>query len=240
VGAYFFNFGERIMSSLKFELDAELRNDIGRGASRRLRQANKVPAVMYGAGEAAVSVILDHNKTMQALSHEAFYSHILTLKMGQKNEKVILKAIQRHPVKPRIQHIDFLRVKADQKLHMQVPLHFIGEENAPGVKDGGVFSHIMSGVEVSCLPADLPEFIEVDLSGMELNQTLHLTELKLPKGVELVALAHGAEGHDLPVVSIHVPRVIEEEVVEAVAEEAAPAEGEAPAEPAADGEESKE
>lgn len=225
------------MSSLKFELEAELRQDIGRGASRRLRREDKVPAVVYGAGEEALSLVLDHNKTMHALSHESFYSHILTLKMGKKSEKVILKALQRHPVKPRIQHIDFLRVKADQKLSMHVPLHFTGEEAAPGLKEGGAFSHHMNDVLVSCLPADLPEFIEVDLSGMVLNQTVHLTELKLPKGVELVALAHGVEGHDLPMVSIHIPRVVEEEVVEAAAPEGEPAEGEAGAEPTAEGSE---
>jgi large subunit ribosomal protein L25 len=223
------------MSSIKFELEAELRNDIGRGASRRLRQANKIPAVIYGADKEAVTLALDHNKTMHALSHEAFYSHILTLNMGKTKEKVILKALQRHPVKPRIQHIDFLRISANQKLHMHVPLHFKGEEQAPGVKEGGVISHHMNDVEVSCLPADLPEFIEVDLSQFQLNQTLHITELKLPKGVELVALAHGAEGHDLPVASLHVPRVVEEVAVEAVAEESA--EGATPA--PAEGEEKK-
>jgi large subunit ribosomal protein L25 len=227
------------MSSLKFELEAEHRKDIGRGASRRLRQADKIPAVVYGAGEEALSLVLDHNKTMNALSHEAFYSHILTLKVGKTNEKVILKAMQRHPVKPRIQHIDFLRIKADQKLNMHIPLHFMGEEDAPGLKEGGVFSHQMSDVEVSCLPADLPEFIEVDLSTFVLNQTLHLTELKLPKGVELVALAHGVEGHDFPIVSLHVPRVIVEEVVETAAEEGAAEGGEAAAAPAAEGEEQK-
>lgn len=221
------------MSSIKFELEAELRNDIGRGASRRLRQADKIPAVIYGADKEAVTLALDHNKTMHALSHEAFYSHILTLNVGKTKEKVILKDLQRHPVKPRIQHIDFLRVSEHQKLHMHVPLHFKGEEQAPGIKEGGVFSHQMNDIEVSCLPADLPEFIEVDLSEFKLNQTLHISELKLPKGVELVALAHGTEGHDLPVVSLHVPRVVEEEVVateETVAEEPTEAATATPAE----------
>lgn len=224
------------MSNIKFELEAELRNDIGKGASRRLRYADKVPAVVYGAGEPAVSLTLDHNKTSHALSHEAFYSHILTLKVGKKAEKVILKSMQRHPAKPRIQHIDFLRVRADQKLHMHVPLHFIGEDLAPGLKEGGVFSHAMSDVEVSCLPANLPEFIEVDVSNMALNQVLHLSDLKIPEGVEFVAFAHGVEGHDTPVVSIHIPRIIEEEVVAAPVEEGAeqPAEGEEGAAPAAE------
>jgi len=207
------------MATMKFELEAEIRADIGKGASRRLRHANKVPAVVYGGNEKSLSLTLDHNKTLHALSHEAFYSHILNLKIDKTTEKVILKDVQRDPAKPRIAHIDFLRVRADQQLHMHVPLHFIGEENAPGLKEGGVFSHLMSDVEVVCLPANLPEFIEVDVSGMMLDQTLHLSDLKLGKGVELAAFAHGAEGHDHPVISIHIPRIIEEEVVEAVTEE---------------------
>ncbi len=226
------------MSAITFELDAEVRENIGRGASRRLRVADKVPAVVYGAGEKPVSLMLDHNKTMHALSHEAFYSHILTINIGKKSEKVILKAMQRHPAKPRILHMDFLRVRADQKLHMHIPLHFKGDELAPGVKEGGVFSHVMSDIEVSCLPADLPEFIEVDVSNMALNDVLHLTNLKLPKGVEIVALARDAESHDAPVVSLHIPKIIEEEVVEAAPAEgeegAMPAEGEEGAAPAAD------
>jgi large subunit ribosomal protein L25 len=212
-------------STIKFELEADVRADVGKGASRRLRHADKVPAIVYGAGEEPVSLTLDHNKAMHALSHEAFYSHILTLKVGQKNEKVILKAVQRNPSKPRLSHIDFLRVRADQKLHMHVPLHFLGEEEAPGLAEGGVFSHILSDVEVSCLPADLPEFIEVNVAHMALNDTLHLADIKLPKGVELVAFAHGVEEHNLPVISIHIPRIIEEEVVEETAASEEGAEG---------------
>ena len=217
------------MSSITFELDAEVRADIGKGASRRLRHTNKIPAVVYGAGEAAVSLTLDHDKIAHKLANEAFYSRILTLTINGKSEKVILKALQRNPSKPRVSHMDFLRVRADQKLHMHVPLHFIGAEEAPGVKDGGVFSHMMSDVEISCLPANLPEFISVDVKGFVLDQVWHLSDLKLPKDVELVALAHGVEGHDLPVVSLHIPKMIEEETSEEVAEgeEAAPAEDEA-------------
>jgi large subunit ribosomal protein L25 len=216
------------MASINFELEAEVRENIGRGASRRLRHADKVPAILYGAGEPAVSLIFDHNKLLKSLSFEAFYSHILTLKMGKKSEKVILKAVQRHPAKPRVMHIDLLRIRADQKLHMHIPLHFLGAENAPGVKDGGVISHGMSDVEVICLPADLPEYLEVDISNLALNGVIHLSEIKIPKGVEFAAFAHGVEGHDLPVVSIHMPR-IEEEVVEAPVEEEASAEGSAAA-----------
>ena len=129
--------------------------------------------------------------------------------------------MQRHPAKPRILHMDFLRVRSDQKLVMNVPLHFIGEEKAPGLKEGGVFSHNMNNVEVSCLPADLPEFIEVDVSKMALNDVLHLSNLVLPKGVEILALSQGDEAHDSSVVSLHVPRVIEETVEAAPAEEGA-------------------
>ena len=207
------------MSAISFELDAEVRNDIGKGASRRLRHANKVPAVIYGAGQKPVSLTLDHNKVSNALSHEAFYSHILTLKIENKGEQVILKAVQRNPAKPRIHHIDFLRVRADQKLHMHVPLHFVGDEKAPGIGQGGVVYHAMTDVEISCLPANLPEFIEVDTTAMNLDETLHLSDLKLPEGVELVALSHGVEGHDLPVVSIHKPRIIEDEPLDVPAAE---------------------
>lgn len=211
------------MATIKFELEAEVRQDIGKGASRRLRHSNKVPAIIYGAGEDPVSLTLDHDKVTVALSHEAFYSHILALHVGKKKENVILKDVQRHPARPRIQHIDFLRVRADQKLHMNVPLHFIGEEKAPGLKEGGIISHLVSDVEISCLPADLPEHIKLDVSQLGLNQTLHLSDIKLPKGVELVAFAHGVEDHDLPVITIHIPRIVEEEVVteEAATEEPA-------------------
>lgn len=208
------------MSSIKFELEATVREDIGKGASRRLRHTNKVPAVVYGADKKAVSLTLDHNKVVTALSHEAFYSHILTLKVGGKSEQVILKDLQRDPAKPRIHHMDFLRISANQKLHMHIPLHFVGDDKAPGVSEGGVVYHAMNDVEVSCLPANLPEFLEVDTSKLKLDETLHLSDIKLPKGVELVALSHGVEGHDLPVVSIHKPRIIEEEPLEATEETA--------------------
>lgn len=216
--------------TIKYELDAEVRETAGRGASRRLRQSDKIPAVVYGGGQPAMTLVLDHNKTKQALTNESFYSRILTLKIGKNAEKVILKDVQRHPAKPRITHLDFLRIRADQKLRMNVPIHFIGEDKAPGLKEGGVISHHMSDVEVSCLPADLPEYIELDASNLGLNQSLHLSHLKLPKNVELVAFSHGKEGHDQTIMSIHVPKV--EEEAPAVTAEAAPGEGkegEAPA-----------
>lgn len=198
------------MASLKkFEFVAEARETVGRGASRRLRHAEKVPAVVYGAGKDPVSLILDHNMTLRTLEHEAVYSHILTLKIGAESERVILKDLQRHPYKPRILHVDFQRVRSDVKLQMHVPIHFTGDENPPGVKEGGTIAHLMSDVEVSCLPDDLPEFLELDLSNMELNQILHLSDIPLPKGVEIVSLTHD---RNHPVVSIHIPRVVEEVV----------------------------
>jgi large subunit ribosomal protein L25 len=211
-------------SKIKFELDATVRHDMGKGASRRLRREEKVPGVVYGGGKEPVALTMEHKHIAKSLSHEAFYSHILTLKTGSDAERVILKDVQRHPYKPRIVHVDFQRVRADEKLHMHIPLHFVGAENAPGVKDaGGLVSHIMSDVEISCLPDDLPEYIEVDISAMQLNDILHLSDLKLSKGVEIIALSHG---DDKPVVSIHMPRIEEEPVAE---ETEAPAPSEVPA-----------
>lgn len=188
--------------SVSFELNAELRSDMGKGASRRLRRdADKVPAVIYGAGKDALSISLLHKDMFLNLEHEAFYSHVLTIKVDGKTEKVILKDLQRHPYKARILHADFLRVDESAKLHKKVPLHFLNEASAPGVKTaGGSVDRSVSEVEIICLPQDLPEFIEVDLGNLELNQVLHLSDLKLPKGVELVELS---KGHDLSVVSIH-------------------------------------
>src|SRR3990167_5431764 len=171
------------------------------------------------------------------LENEAFYSHILTLNINGESERVILKDLQRHPFRAEILHVDFQRVRADQKLHMNIPLHFIGGENAPGAKDaGGVISHIMTDVEISCLPDDLPEYIEVDISTLELNQILHLSDIKLPKGVELVDLLHE---NDKPIVSLHIPR--EEPEPELITEETPVSASEVPAiEQKAEGEEGEE
>ena len=216
------------MSSVDFNINAEVRDDLGKGASRRLRRQGKIPAVVYGAGKDAQSLTLDHADFAHHLEHEAFYSHILTLTVDGKGEQVVLKDLQRHPAKPFINHADFLRVSAKEKLRMSVPLHFLGEDVAPGVKiGGGMVSHNITEVEVSCLPKDLPEYLEVDMSEVELEQSVHLSDIPLPKGVELVELSHGAE-HDQAVAAIHKTRGSMEEVeetTEAAAEEA-PAEGE--------------
>jgi large subunit ribosomal protein L25 len=192
-----------------FELPVEIRQNFGKGAARRLRRLDqKVPAVIYGAGKPALSVMLTQHHLGQALKNEAVYSHILTLKLDTTEEKVVLKDLQRHPSKPLILHADFLRVSATEKLDMHVPLHFLHEDVAPGVKlQKGIISHMLNEVEIRCLPADLPEYIAVDLSQLNLGETIHLSELKLPKGVELVALSHA---DDRPVVSIHKLVVIEE------------------------------
>ncbi len=209
---------------VSFELNAEIRNDLGKGASRRLRRSGKLPAILYGAGKDPLPLQMDHDAVMHKLEHEAFYSHILTVKMGGDEVKAVLKDLQRHPYKPGVLHMDLQRIDESEKLRMQVPLHFVGEDIAPGVKQsGGVISHLVTEVEITCLPRHLPEYIEVDVSGLGVNESLHLSDLALPEGVELVELAHGPE-HDLPVVSIHLPRG----AVEAAAgeEEAEAGEGE--------------
>ncbi len=198
-----------------YEVEASVRHDMGKGASRRLRREKKVPGVVYGGKKEAVSLSIEHNKLAKALENEAFYSHILTLKTGSEDERVILKAVQRHAFKPVLLHVDFQRINMNEKLHMHIPLHFTGAEEAPGVKEGGLVSHIMSDVEVSCLPANLPEYLEIDIADMALNDIKHLSDIKLPEGVEIVALTHE---DDKPVVSIHMPRIEEEPVVEEAAE----------------------
>jgi len=197
--------------SVSFELHAVTRADVGKGASRRLRRDNKVPAIVYGHHTTPTSLTLEHNKVVQALAHEAFYSHILTLHVGGVAEKVVLKAVHRHPYKPIILHMDFQRVSANEKITMHVPLHFMNEDKAPGIADGGIFTKQLTDLEVRCLPGDLPEYIEVDCASLAMDQILHLSDLSLPKGIELVAMSHGAASHDYPVVSIHHPHIVKED-----------------------------
>ena len=210
-----------------FVLTAELRNDMGKGASRRLRGTGMVPAILYGGHKDPTSITLIHNELAHQLSNEAFFSHILTIKLNGQDESAIVKDVQRHPSKPVILHIDLQRVSATENIRVHVPLHFINANTAPGVKEsGGLVTHNLIEAEVQCLPKDLPEFIEVDLGKMMLNDIIHLSDLKLPAGVELVELAHG-EGHDQAVASLHLPRAAKE-TTETVAEA-----GETPAAPAA-------
>lgn len=214
--------------AISFNLTAELRTDAGKGASRRLRRTGKVPAILYGGHEDPVSLSLDHNELQRNLAHEAFYSHILTILVGKKSHQAILKDLQRHPSRAEITHVDLQRVSAGEELRTHVPLHFVNEDTSVGVKkQGGVVSHNMIDVEIACLPKNLPEFIEVDIAELEIGEAIHLSELKLPEGVSIVALSHGAD-HDLPVVAIHHARVSAEPEAEEAAEAAvAPAEVEA-------------
>lgn len=176
---------------------ASRRSVEGSSASRRLRRANKVPGIVYGGTTAPVSIEMDHNPILLALRIEAFHSHILDLELDGKSEQVILRDFQMHPYKQQVLHIDFQRVDANQKLHTRVPLHFVGAEVSPAVKkDAAIINHVMNEVEISCLPKDLPEFIEVDLSAMTVGHSIHASDLKLPAGVSLVL-----HGQDNPVVA---------------------------------------
>jgi large subunit ribosomal protein L25 len=189
----------------KITLNAEARSDLGKGASRRLRRnADLVPAVVYGGDKAPQSISLLAKELAKALENEATFSSVISLTIDGKAQDVVIKALQRHPAKSFVLHADFVRVVAGQKMTTSVPLHFINAENSVGVKQqGGEVSHVVSEVEVSCEAKDLPEFIEVDLANVEVGQILHLSDLKLPKGVQLVALAHG---NNLAVANIHASR----------------------------------
>ncbi|MDQ2068735.1 50S ribosomal protein L25/general stress protein Ctc [Natronospira bacteriovora] len=211
----------------EFSLNAEARDDKGKGASRRLRRQGRIPGIIYGGGKEPTPISVDHDELINHLKHEAFYSHVLEIKVGGKKEKAVLKDLQRHVYKPTVvEHIDLQRVSAKEKLRMTVPLHFEGEKTCPGVKlRGGVITHNMINVEVTCLPKDLPEYIEVDVSELDLGDSIHLSDIKLPSGVEIVELMHGAD-HDQQVVSIHQPRAAKEDVEEEEAEAEEKAEGE--------------
>jgi len=179
---------------MQIEINASKRDTQGTGASRRLRRAGRVPGIVYGSGQAAQSVDLNHKDLFFGLKNEAFHSSVLTLNLDGAKESVLLRDFQMHPYKPLVLHIDFQRVDANQKIHMKVPLHFMNADLAPGVKlAGGVVSHIMTDAEVLCLPGVLPEFIEVDLSRLEAGQTIHLSDLTLPAGVEFASLARGED-----------------------------------------------
>ena len=203
--------------SQEFDLIAELREDQGKGASRRLRREGKVPAIIYGAGRPPRMLAFDHNRVTQALESESFYSSVLTIKVGDKAQAAIVKDIQRHPSRRQVLHMDFQRIVADEKIRIHVPIHFLNEDVAVGVKQGGgAVSHLMTDVEITCLPKDLPEYLEVDVARLDLNEMVHLSEIPLPPGVEIPELAQGPE-HDHAVVSIHATRARAEAEVEAEA-----------------------
>ena len=214
--------------AVEFQLNAEPRTDTGKGASRRLRHAGKVPGILYGGKQEPMPVTFPHKDVAKSLEQEAFYSHILTVNLDGKTQKAVLKDLQRHPFKPIIMHLDLQRVTDTDKIRVHVPLHFKGEDIAPGVKlRGGIVNHLMKHVDVTCLAKDLPEYIEVDVSPLNVGESIHLSDLKLPSGAVIPGLVAGSE-HDLPVVAIVLPRAVVE-TEEAPAVEAAAAEGTAAA-----------
>jgi len=195
--------------STSFEINAQSRVDTGKGASRRLRRSGMLPGIVYGAHQEPAMISLKHHELTHALENEAFYSNLLTLKMDGKAQTVVLKDLQRHPAKPFILHADFQRVQADEKIRLHVPIHFVNEAACPGIKAGGQASHVMNDLEVICLPKDLPEFIEVDMSTLEMGAVVHASQLKLPAGVEL---PHADSGEDPIVVTIHATHRSAEEI----------------------------
>ena len=229
----------------KFDLIADIREDSGKGASRRLRHQNKVPAIIYGAGRPSRALVFDHDKVLHELANESFYSSVLNIKVGDKSQAAIVKDVQRHPARPRVMHLDFQRILEDQVIRMNVPIHLVGADIAVGVKEGGgTVSQMRNDVEVVCLPKHLPEYLDLDISELELDGLMYLTDIEVPEGVEIPELAQEVEQVQ-PIVSIHIIKeeIIEEEVEEGIegelleGEEGEPlAEGEAPAEPSDEGE----
>lgn len=199
--------------STQFEVEVQPRNHTGKGTCRRMRREGWVPAVLYGGGVEPQAITMERDSLARHMARSGFFTSILTIKLNGDAHAAVIKEVQRHPARRQILHIDFQRVREDEKITLNIPVRFLGEEMAIGVREqDGVLSHLLTEVEVSCLPKDLPEFLELDVSQLELNQVLHLSDIALPEGVELVDLSHG---HDSPVVGINPPRREEEEEVEA-------------------------
>ena len=199
--------------SVQLELNASIRTATGTASSRRLRHEGKVPAVLYGTDKPNVSLTVDHNEIFHDLEKEAFLSAVIKINYDGKSEEAILREVQHHPFRQEIEHLDFQRVRADQALHIKVPLHFTGEEECEGVNlDGGIISHLVPEIDITCLPKDLPEFLELDITTLRMNQSLMLSAVALPEGVEVTLFAHG--GEDQTVVVILPPKAVEEEVEE--------------------------
>jgi len=193
-----------------FEFDAEIRTNTGKGDARRSRRLGKIPAIVYGGGAEPVKLFLTHHRVLKALQNEAVYSHVLTLRYDGNEEKAILKAIERHPSRPIIMHLDFQRINENDTIRVHVPLHFINQDTSIGVKKGGAISHALVEVEVICLPQNLPEFIEVDMAKVGLGEMVHLSDLQVPPGVEIAELTHGV-ANDRTVASIHASHATETE-----------------------------
>ena len=216
----------------EFEVVARPRDALGTGASRRLRREGRVPGVLYGGGRDAVAISMEENHISRQLANEAFAAHVLTVKTGGEESQAVLKSVQRDPVTNRPAHMDFQRISAESELHMKVPLHFMNEEACKGKKAGGIITHLLVEVEVGCLPKNLPEYIEVDMAALDVGGSVHLSELVLPEGVRLMALAHNPD-NDQPVVSVQHPQKLEAAEGEAAGEEGAEAEASSVAEPGA-------
>ncbi|MCC5858703.1 MAG: 50S ribosomal protein L25/general stress protein Ctc [Ectothiorhodospiraceae bacterium] len=208
--------------SVELKLNAESRADTGKGASRRLRRAKQVPGIVYGAGKEPKMIQVSAFELARLMETEAFYSQIIDLMVDGKKQQSVLKDMQRHPFKDRVLHVDFQRVKAGEKLHVSVPVHFLNEDTCKGLKAGGVLHRDMNEVPIISLPKDLPEYLEVDLADLGVGDAIHLSQLTLPAGVEFEAFAHGgdAHDHDLPVVSIVQPRAARAEEAGEEGEEA--------------------
>ncbi len=205
-----------------FKVNAELRDDLGKGASRRLRRTNRIPGIIYGAGRDPRAVSVEHHKVLKFIEDEAFFTSILELSAdGGKRQKVILRDMQRHPSKPIIMHMDFQRISDDEELHMNIPLHFLNEDDSPAAKTAGIIiAHQITEVEVACLPANLPEYIEIDIVDFKEGDIVRLSDIKLPEGVTLTAFSHGDEAeHDEVVISTtHVVAIATEESTEEAVE----------------------
>ena len=206
----------------KLDLIAEFRTDTGKGSSRRLRRAGKVPAIIYGAGREPRALTFDHNALLKAAEQESFFSSILNVKVGDNVRASVLKDIQVHPAKRQILHVDLQRVVEDEEIRMHVPIHYVNEATSKGVKAGGTVQKTRTEVEISCFPRYLPEYLEVDVADLDLDDILHLSDIKLPEGVEIIELV-SEPPHDEPIVSVHVLRAAAEPE-EAEEEEAAPEE----------------
>ena len=214
------------MSAEEFELNCSVRTDLGKGASRRLRRLdNNIPAVLYGGNKDPVALKIAHKDIARATENEAFFAHIITLKIGNKKEQAVIKALQRHPARAIILHADFLRVSATHAIIVKVPIHFLNEETCVGVRlGGGNIIRTMNEIEVSCLPKDLPEYIEVDMLEIDLGESVHLSEITLPEGITSVALSHGEDSIDLSIAIVQAPKGIAEEDEELEGEEGEEAE----------------
>ena len=196
----------------EFEVVAQARTALGTNASRRLRRTGMIPAILYGGGKDPVPLSLDENRIRKQIENEAFAAHILTVRVedGDEESQAVLKSVHRDPATDRVIHMDFQRISASSEIHMHVPLHFINEEDCPGKKAGGIVTHLLVEVEVGCLPKDLPEFIEVDMTSLDVGDSVHLSEIVLPEGVHLMVLTHNPD-NDQPVVSVAHPQKLDAE-----------------------------